>query len=205
MSLAISPEHNADDFEGEFTLDQKIEVFISRVKGWQIQPAIEMCKEKIPNRGFAQLLIVSSYFEMLGKYLAGFIGEGYSRKYFKEGFLYTFFDLPEDEKNLLDAFYMSVRNGLYHVGMTSPNVIIYDGIPGSFGFHEETGAISLYPDRFVEDISIRFEEFAEELRNENNAELRANFKKRFEDDNTWKPRQIRADFKLQNNYLEQTK
>ena len=183
MTFAISPEHNSDDFEGELSIDDKIEVFIARVKGWQIQPAMDMREKRIPHRGFAQLLIVTSYFEMIGKYRAGFVGEGSSGKYFKEGLLYTFPDLPEEEKKLLDAFYKSVRNGLYHVGMTKPNVIIFDGIPKSFGYHDESGAIALSPDRFVEDISIRFDAFADELRDKSNEILRSNFQARFDSDN----------------------
>ena len=64
LSFAISPDHKAEDFEGELTLDQKIEIFISRVKGWQIKPALDMKESKIKHRGFAQLLIITSYFEM---------------------------------------------------------------------------------------------------------------------------------------------
>ena len=184
MSFAISPEHNLEDFHGELSLNDKIAIFIARVRGWQIQPALRMRETGIPHRGFAQLLIVTSYFEMIGKYRAGFIGEGDSAKYFKEGLLYTFPDLPEEEKKLLDAFYRSVRNGLYHVGMTRPNVIIFDGIPKSFGFHEESGAIAISPDRFVEDISIRFDIFADELRDERNGALRSNFAARFDSDNS---------------------
>lgn len=183
MSFAISPIHYAEDFEGDLSIDEKIEVFIARVKGWQIQPAIDMKEKQIPHRGFAQLLIVTSYFEMIGKYRAGFLDEGKSGYYFKEGFLYTFPELTENEKKLLDTFYISVRNGLYHVGITKPNVIIYDGIPGSFGYNEDLGTLALSPDRFVEDISIRFDSFAEELHNPSNQELRDNFEARFDQDN----------------------
>jgi len=188
MSFAISPEHKAEDFEGELSLDHKIDVFIARVRGWQINPALAMRDQKIPHRGFAQLLIVTSYFEMIGKYRAGYTGEHQSGKYFKEGLLYTFPDLPEDERELLDAFYKSIRNGLYHVGMTTPNVIIYDDIPKSFGYHDESGAIAISPDKFVEDIMIRFEDFAKELKDVTNKQLRENFEKRFDSDNTWKPK-----------------
>jgi hypothetical protein len=185
MAFAISPDHTTESFKGELSTDEKIEVFISRVRGWQITPALAMQEKKIPHRGFAQLLIVVSYFEMLGKYMAGFIGEGKSGAFFKEGFLYTFPDLPDDEKALLDTFYRNIRNGLYHVGMTRPNVLIFDGIPGSFGFHEESGALVISPDRFVEDILIRFEHFASELRNPENQELRINFVARFDSDNAF--------------------
>jgi len=183
MSFAISPKHDAEDFEGNLSIDEKIDIFIARVKGWQIQPAMDMREKQIPHRGFAQLLIVTSYFEMIGKYRAGFLDEGKSSYYFKEGFLYTFPDLPEDEKKLLDTFYRSVRNELYHVGITKPNVIIFDGIPGSFGYNEDLGRLALSPDLFVEDIAIRFDSFVKELCDPSNQELRSNFEARFDYDN----------------------
>jgi len=183
MSFAISPDHKSEDFKGGFTLDQKIEVFISRVKGWQIRPALSMIECKIKNRGFAQLLIVISYFEMIGKYRDGYIGEGKSAKYFKDGLVYTFIELTEAETSLLTAFYKGVRNGLYHTGMTAPYVIIFDDIPKSFGYNEEIGAIAISPDRFVQDIAIRFDDFAKDLTNKGNEKLRNNFEARFDNDN----------------------
>lgn len=184
MPFVISPIHTDQDFEGQLTLEDKIEVFIARVKGWQIQPALAMIEKQIPHRGFAQLLIVVSFFEMIGKYRAGYKGGGNSGKYFKEGLLYIFPEIPEYDIHLLKSFYKGVRNGLYHVGMTMPNVVLYDNIPGSFGFQEETGAILISPDQFVHDIAIRFESFANELRDKHNEELRTNFGQRFDDDNS---------------------
>lgn len=124
---------------------------------------------------------------MIGKYRAGFVGEGDSAKYFKERLLYIFPELTSEEQSVRDAFYKGVRTGLYHVGMTQPNVIIYNGIPGSFGFHEDMGSLALNPDQLVEDISIRFGVFADELLDPSNNELRANFEARFDDDNSWGP------------------
>ena len=183
MPFAISPEHMSGDFGEELTFDDRIDIFVARVKGWQIQPALEMRERDIPNRGFAQLHIVISYFEMVGKHRAGFIGEGQSGRYFKEGLLYTFPDIQANEVDLLDALYKKVRNGLYHVGMTMPNVVLADESPGSIGYHEDSGAVALNPDTLVEDISIRFEVFSEELRDRNNESLRCNFVARFDSDN----------------------
>jgi hypothetical protein len=183
MSWAISPIHTIDTFQGPLTLDQKIEIFIARVKGWQIQPALDMRERDIPHRGFAQLAIVTSYFEMIAKYREGYLGEWDSSHYFKRGMLYTFPELPADERDLLDAFYKRVRNGLYHLGITSLNVTLFDGIPGSFGFHQEMGELVISPDKFAEDIAIRFDSFANELRDHNNIELRRNFEARFDHDN----------------------
>jgi len=42
MSFSIIPDHKLGEFQGNLTLDHKIDVFISRVNGWMINPAIEM-------------------------------------------------------------------------------------------------------------------------------------------------------------------
>lgn len=187
MSFAISPIHTLEQFDHLPNLNEKIEIFIARVQGWQIQPALDMQSRSIANRGFAQLLIVISFFEMIGKYRAGFIGEKSSGKYFKEGLRWTFPKISEQDTQILDSFYTSIRNGLYHIGITAPNVIIIDAIPGSFGFNEEHRALAISPDRFVDDINIRFRVYAEELRNPANIELREAFEKRFDYDNKWMP------------------
>jgi len=187
MSFAISPKHTAEQFDHPLNLDEKIEIFIARVQGWQIQPALDMQSHSIPHRGFAQLLIVSSFFEMIGKYRAGFTGEHNSAKYFKEGLRWTFPEIDDRDVQVLDAFYTSIRNGLYHLGLTRPNVVLIDSIPGSFGFNEELQVLAISPDRFVEDINIRFQAYTKELRDLANTELRAAFEKRFDDDNSWVP------------------
>jgi hypothetical protein len=192
MPSAISPHHFAEEFNRPLNLDEKIEIFIDRVQGWQIDPARAMAGKAIPHRGFAQLLIVISIFEMIGKYRSGFLGEGKSAQYFKEGLRWIFPEISANDSAVLDLFYTSIRNGLYHLGITRPNVVFIDTIPGSFGFHEERQALAISPDRFVEDIDIRFQVYARELRDPVNKELRTAFEQRFNDDNMWKPNKKNA-------------
>jgi hypothetical protein len=183
MPWAISPIHTTDSFKWPLSLDQKIEIFIARVKGWQIQPAIDMKEKNIPHRHFAQLAIVTSYFEMIAKYKDGYLGESDVSEYFKKGMLYTFPDLSASENDVLDAFYNRVRNGLYHFGITRSKVSFINDIPGSFGFQKENGELVISPEKFIEDIAIRFEVFSKELQNPINVELRRNFEARFDHDN----------------------
>ena len=171
----------------QLSLDQKIEFFIHRTVSLQIQPALDMEKKAIPNRGLAQLLIVLSIFEMIGKYRAGFVGEGNSAKYFKEGLRWIFKEVSDTDIRMLNAFYTSVRCGLYHAGITRPNVRFTEGIPGSFGFNEEIKALVINPDQFVHDVAIRFNDYADEIRNPENIVLRKSFEQRFNDDDSWTP------------------
>ena len=124
---------------------------------------------------------------MIAKYRDGYLGERESSNYFKRGLLYTFPDLYASEKELLEAFYKRVRNGLYHLGITRPKVILFDDIPGSFGFHQELGELAISPDKLVNDIAIRFDAFSQELLKPTNVELRRNFESRFDYDNATDP------------------
>jgi hypothetical protein len=182
LSDFFSPHTGSDR---PLSLDEKIEFFVRRTVRLQIQPAIEMQHRGILNRGFAQLLIVLSIFEMIGKYRAGFVGEGDSAKYFKEGLRWTFREISDAEVALLDTFYKSVRCGLYHAGMTRPNVYLVSGRPGSFGFMAALNMLAIDPDLFVDDVRIRFEAYASELRDPGNAELRLAFERRFDDDDSY--------------------
>ncbi|MCD4673288.1 MAG: hypothetical protein K8R77_11550 [Anaerolineaceae bacterium] len=122
--FAISPNYTTLDFPGDWTLDNKIDVFVDRIEGWQIGIAKEIIQKKIPHRGFALLHIVFSYFEMVGKYLTGYVGSNKSKYYFRKGVRATFPEIETEEEALLNALYSSVRNGLYHVGMTKTNVML---------------------------------------------------------------------------------
>ena len=187
MPFAISPKHFQEEFPTGLTTDDKVEVFIARVEGWLIGPAMEMIRKGIGYRAFALLAIVTSYFEMIAKYAEGFVGEGKSGRYFKVGVQMVFPQtaLPDSEK-LLDGLRDRVRNGLYHVGMTKPKVLLFDAstIPGSIGYRAEDDLIAIAPDTLVDDLRIHFGAFASQLRDKNNVRLRTNFQARFDFDNT---------------------
>ena len=186
MSFAISPVHNLEDFPSGLTLDDKIEVFVARVEGWLLGPAKQMIAMGVGYRGFALLSIVISYFEMIAKYADGFTGERKSGHYFKEGLQLVFptMALP-DAEDILSALYSRVRNGLYHVGMTKPGVILVDPDfgPGSIAYEEAGGTLAVAPDTLVDDLSIHFKGFVSDLRDPSKQSLRVNFERRFDSDN----------------------
>jgi hypothetical protein len=183
MKLAISPIHTIDDFPEGFSIDDKIEIFIARVEGWQFGIAQSLIENDVPHRGFALLHIVVSQFEMVGKYRDGYVDEGKSKYYFREGAKYIFKKSLNEDEEFYNQIYTNVRNGMYHVGMTSSRVLLFDDIPGSVGYQQSTGAIVVSPDKFVQDLHIRFQDYASELRNPENETLRRNFEARFDYDN----------------------
>jgi hypothetical protein len=182
--FAISPRHTTLDFPDGWTLENKIDVFAARIEGWQIGIAKEIIKKEIPHRGLALLHIVFSYFEMIGKYRHGYIRNDKSKCYFCKGVRETFPEVPSDQEPFLTTLYSSVRSGLYHIGMPKGNVMLIDDIPGSIGFYSERKILAICPDRLVEDLDIRFHDYIAELRDPQNTQLRENFEKRFDFDNS---------------------
>jgi hypothetical protein len=192
MIFAISPKHTTEDFKNGWNLDDKIDVFIARVEGWQLGVANIMVEKKIPHRKFAILMIIISYFEMIAKYRDGYVeelkgrrkGEGKSAYFFKEGLKDVFPDmsLPEDEL-VTAAIYENVRNGLYHAGGTRSNVLLSDDTPNTIGYNMIIRAIAINPDLLVRELQSHFDRFSRKLRDPANATLRANFEARFDVDN----------------------
>jgi hypothetical protein len=176
----LSPRHTSEDFKDGMTLDDKIEIFIARIEGWQLGVAQEMVDKKIAGRGLALLHILFSYFEMIAKYQDGFTEEGKSKYYFGKGVRETFPDIPLDEQEFLQNLYTSVRNGLFHAGLPRSNVMLYHDTPGSLGHMPGKNFLAINPDILVKDLQIRFSEYASQLRDKSNIELRSKFEARFD-------------------------
>ncbi|MFH2039357.1 MAG: hypothetical protein ABIJ65_07970 [Chloroflexota bacterium] len=185
LVFAISPKYTTLDFPDGLTLDNKIDIFADRIIGWQIGIAKKIIQYEIQHSGYALLQILFSYFEMLGKYRSGYVGNFKSRINFHKGVKATFLEeIGAEEEIFLTTLYKSVRNGLYHLGMTKINVILRCDIPGSISFNSENKTLTICPDHLVNDIDIRFQDYVTELRNSKNIELRNNFESRFDFDNS---------------------
>jgi hypothetical protein len=192
MPVALSPRHTDQDFKDHWTIDDKVEVFIARIEGWQLGVALAMIEKHIPDRDVALLHIVTSYFEMISKYRSGFLGEGQSRRHFKLGLRFVFPGIEQEAQAMMDSLYSSLRNGLYHVGRPGPNVILRDGIRGSIGYNERHDLFMISPTQLVHDLLIHLSLFAAALRDPANVELRSRFERRFDADNKLPGAKLRA-------------
>lgn len=183
LDISLSPLHKLSDFSKAMTLDNAIDIFIAQVIGWQLNPAKNMRDAGIPDREFAMLGILLSFFEKIAKYRAGYEGKHKSAYYFKEGVLWAFPEIDKSDPNsleMLQLMYEDIRCGLYHVGRTGTNVMVaLDVSNGAFGYDADTKRIIINPDILVADLIYKFEQYADELRNPENTELRSNFEKRF--------------------------
>lgn len=185
MSILISPSHTVDDFNDTWTVDEKIEIFIDRVKGWQLDVAQEMIEKDISNREVALLHLLMSYFEMIAKYRDGYVGKRKSKDYFKRGLREVYPALEPEAEIFMDSLYSNVRCGLFHVGRTGSNVIIQDAAPGSIGYNSDHDFVMISPSILVEDLQIHFNTYAKELRDPDAVQFRKNFEARFDADNQW--------------------
>jgi len=181
----ITPRHQYSDFSYPLTIDDKITIFVARIRGWQLDIA-DQCIRKIEHSGFAVLHIVFSYFEMISKYKDGYTATSKSEYYFKQGIRYVFPQLntqPSDAVNiLLHLLYTGCRCGLYHIGLTDPRIIIDSRTVKSLDFNLKSSTIIINPKSLIKALRNNLQCYEIELRNNNNTVLRQNFEKRFDFD-----------------------
>ena len=193
----ITPNFQNTDFNWPLSLDNKIEIFLDRTIGWQLNIADKIINGErdnqgnvissgIPHSGFAVLHIVLSYFEMIAKYQDGFAQNGQSGQYFREGVLSVFPQLQNHPQNILDGvldtIYRGVRCGLYHSGMTDPRVVLTGDIDVAMVFDAQNQRLIINPHLLVPALSTHLRAYGNQLRNPANTQLRNNFEQRFDFD-----------------------
>ncbi|MGI8615692.1 MAG: hypothetical protein ACR2L4_02760 [Actinomycetota bacterium] len=164
------------------TPEQVIAVFADRVWGWQIDIADRVMKSE-RHAGFAVLSIVASYFEMMGKHVAGFEGVGQSQRHFLDGFSAVFSEVPpEVAERIGKRLYLGVRNGMYHDAITAAGIAL-SGDTGDRVIYETAGVdgiveVVVNPGKLVARIAVHFSEYVARLLGEPESELRAAFLRR---------------------------
>ena len=205
----ISPSYQDADFPSPMSLDDKIKVFEDRTVGWKLDVADQVIngkirpdgtkeREPIPHSGYAALDIVFSYFEVIGKYEAGYAQAGDSRRYFKEGGYSIFPGLRAARPPLggagvvgnirnvvdevLDIMYEGVRCGLYHTGITNGRVLLTGEVRHPLAFDPQNGILIINPHLLVPALKQHLGDYVARLRDVNNQDLRRNFERRFDYD-----------------------
>lgn len=206
----ISPNHKNTDFQPPLSLDDKISIFEDRVIGWKLDIADQVINGKklqngtkehpgIPHSGYATLDILFSYFEMIGKYEAGFTQNIESEKYFKAGVISVFPSINEVKSStkvpgvtgkvvpvvdfLLENMYKGIRCGLYHIGATNTRVVLTGGTQNPFSIDLQNLILVVNPHLLVGVLKGHFVSYIARLRDPNNHDLRSNFEARFDFDN----------------------
>lgn len=196
----MTPFRTRNDFSKELTIDEKLQIFRERVIGWQLDVAdrlINGVKDengKIlvkgdKDAGFAVLNILLSYFEMVGKYRDGYVGEikkgklvdDASHKYFTDGINMVFPEFEKDFPWLPAKIYQNARCGLYHHGMTEEGIGLMGGDLPPITPLKDKGLI-INPHALVLRLKEHFQIYMKQL--ESNKDFKLNFEKRFNKDNT---------------------
>ena len=173
-----------------------IEIFIDSVKNYQFEIAKTLIQLRIPNRNFAILQLIVHYFEMIARYREGASGRDDAGVYFKKGLDHVFPNFLDKSGNplddnkpetsdikqtIFDYFYSHVRCGLSHAGITKSNVSLSGDIRESISVNTNTEPplIWINPEILLRIIEINFDNYAKELREGKNIDIRKNFIKKF--------------------------
>ena len=156
-------------------IEHKIRIFERQVKGWFLDRASNLVAQE--DNGFVILMIATAYIEGIEQYRRGKSSrqKGESRTFFKEGVKRIFFHGNSRYDHKLCNFYSELRCGLFHNGMTGPNIRIRStcNVPVDFS---DSRIIEINQRRFLEKVKEDFEQYLTGLRDPKKAELRENFK-----------------------------
>ena len=123
--MQISPRYTDRHFDYPLTLENKIDLFVDRVMGWQLDIADKCINGRLKDfqhSGFAVLSIALSYFEMIAQYHRGSVSKKRSAEYFEHGLRLVYPEVEQYPAEVvnepLHALYSGVRCGLYHYGLS---------------------------------------------------------------------------------------
>lgn len=187
----LSWKHRRSDFSRPVPLVQKVDLFYERIAGWQLRIADQMVnasngREPIPHAAFAALQVCLSYFEMVGKYEAGYSRRGASKKHFDLGLKSVFPYLrriPTNRfKRVAELLYDAARCGLYHAAQTGPGVLLRRQ-RSVLRFNSKRGLIFVDPHHLPVVLLQHLDTYRSRLAKGHNKKLRRRFEARFDYDN----------------------
>ena len=128
------------------------------------------------NNGFIILMIATSYIEGVQQYINGQTSYNNSTGVFREA-MRRIFQLNKSDE-VLNDFYVQVRCGLFHTGMTRNKVIISRDYEQIIDF-SEYNTIKINPKLFLKVVKNDFNRYIKLLKNLNNNLERNNFDSMF--------------------------
>ena len=192
--VAISPNHVDTDFVWPLNLDNKSELFVDRIFGWQLDIADKcingekdasgnVTRSEIRGSGLATLSIVLSYFETIDTFREGYTGRK-AAKYFKKGVRLVFPELSQQPKTVVDdilnILYSGARCGLYHSSIIRSKILLTGDFPSALGYNTGHKMLVINPHLLVPALKRHLYSYELELRNPANTRLRRNFEIRYD-------------------------
>ncbi len=176
---------NDDDFGDKKDWDTAIQIFIDRIQG-RFLDAIETLKttdetSKVYRFGFASMSLICLLIETLAQFYEG-ITRRKSEKSDYVNFLFSksFILKNHFEEDIAEKFYQTIRCGLLHRAETNKNSLIkykkYDD--PNLPFEKINDGIIVYWSAFYDLLRQEFQAYINNLRDENQTDLRKNFRKK---------------------------
>jgi len=193
----ITPCHEREDFGETLTFADKVLIFEEQVTGWLLDIADACMNSTIPcvrqamrHAGFAVLLMVFSYFEMIAKYKEGYTRdlshkEIRSAEYFRKGVQDVFSDIMSDwdKKNTEDTLtilFRAGRCGFYHSGVAHMRIAISHTYP-VLAYDSRSQRVLVNPHRLVPHLKEHVRKYTRALRGApEGSQLRSSFLARFD-------------------------
>lgn len=172
-ALVIIDDETGRQLYPEDNIEHKIRIFERQVNGWFLERASTLLGEE--NNGFVILMIATAYIEGVEQYRQGESSNGKSKSFFKKGVKRIF----EVDSSRLDGFYSELRCGLFHNGMTGPNIRIHSTIYDEPIDFSDGNRIKINQQRFLERVKEDFRQYLTDLRDTTKTELRNNFNKMY--------------------------
>jgi hypothetical protein len=178
----ISPKYDSSKLDSG-ALDDRIDVYEDRVRGWLIDCGHILNKHE--HAGFGVLQIGLAYFEGFTVFSRGEDSHNRSKEFFQEGLESTFAEVGSWSAPIraafVDVIYGNGRCGLFHLGMVRRRIVLSDGRPV---FRIETDASgqsieNIFVDRygFIKHIEQHHCRYVARLRDTVEVQLRKNFDK----------------------------
>lgn len=168
----------------KFTTDQKIVIFSNlMIKNFS---SYEIIIQSLPHPDYVLSSLLFTYFENIAKFKDGYVKDGKSKAYFKEGVKWVFPEIKNWGNDLIDntleTWYKLGRCSIYHTGFLGG--YIYFNSQSNLAFtvdksNRDKPKIIIHPSMFIEKIILHFEVYIQMLLIPDNAEERRNFEKRF--------------------------
>jgi hypothetical protein len=167
-----------------FTDDEWIDAFYNRYSVWVLRVAEELLQND-PHSGFAVLLILFPYFEMIARYHEGRVVKPF-RKGFEMGMYHVFKeselgDTPKTREGVIEWLWVNMRNDLAHAAFPGRGIAISGGypVPMVWELDKEKSVVGVgfNPHLWVERIRQDFERYINILRNPVNTAERSRFLK----------------------------
>lgn len=158
-----------------YDINDKILIYKRQVEGWFLNPATRLCHRK--NNNFVVVMIATSYIEGVEQYRKGNLSNGQSRQYFTEG-MKRIFKMQSIADSQISILYKHLRCGLFHNGMSGDAVVLNRTLKSAVNFSNPE-IIAINPILFLDAVTKDFEQYVNELWDEDNTELRNNFDSMF--------------------------